>query len=479
MPSVINEYLSERPARFFEEISAIPRASLQEGRIADYLVDFATRNGLFCDRDAANNVLIRKAGSAGRENEPPLLLQAHTDMVTEVAFGTTHDFFVEGVKLCREGNVLRAKGTTLGADDGFGMALMLSVLEGGAPSHPPLECLFTAAEEIGLVGAGQFDYTKLAAARMLNFDSAEEHLVITGCCGGIRTSLALPVTPAPCEGGRGLRVVLHGLCGGHSGEDIHRGRANALVTMGGILDGLAAVTPFRLVGISGGDKTNAIPRDCEAVILPRDLAAATAFFADSEALLACLVTSFDDRARSLTAIEMDVNTALDEADTERVLSVLRVPNGVLAYRKDGKEPPETSRNLACVRIEEGTVTFGLSSRSPFDEKLDASTGELDALAAHLGGTCKHWSRYPGWEGAEDSPVCTLWQRSYHRLTGKTPATTVIHAGLECGLIRGALGDLDVISVGCNIYDLHTPVERMELDSLERIYRTLILFLEAC
>lgn len=478
MLNVINEYLSERPARFFEEISAIPRASLQEERIADYLVKFAIGQGLYCYRDEANNVLIRKAGSPGREKEPPLLLQAHSDMVTEVAFGVAHDFTREGVSLCREGNILRARNTTLGADDGFGVALMLAVLEGGAPSHPPLECLFTAAEEIGLVGAGKFDYSLLSARRMLNFDSAEEHLIITGCCGGIRTSLTLPVSFESVSG-KGLRIALHGLCGGHSGEDIHKGRGNALILMGQVLSEVGKISPFRLTSVSGGDKTNAIPRDCEVVILPDDLSAVWAFLEESEALLSRLVTSSDDRARSLQITPVDVTSTLSAADTHRIMEVLRLPNGVLAYRKDGKTPPETSRNLANVRTKTDCFTFELSSRSPLEEKLDASIAELDALAMRLGGACIHRSRYPGWEGAEDSPVCACWRKAYCRLTGKLPATTVIHAGLECGLIRGALKELDVISVGCNIYDLHTPAERMELDSLERIYRTLIAFLEDC
>ena len=190
----MKQFLSERPARFFEEISAIPRASGKEEGIADYLVEFAKAQGLEWYRDAANNVLIKKSGSEGREKEQPLLMQAHTDMVTEVAFGFDHDFDKEGVILVQEGNVLSAKGTTLGADDGFGVALMLAVLEDEALSHPPVECLFTATEETGLIGAGQFDYDRLAARRMLNFDSAEEHLVITGCCGGIRSDIHMPVT---------------------------------------------------------------------------------------------------------------------------------------------------------------------------------------------------------------------------------------------------------------------------------------------
>ena len=406
------------------------------------------------------------------------MLQAHTDMVTEVAFGLAHDFSGQGVILQREGKVLSAKGTTLGADDGFGVALMLSVLEGGAPSHPPLECLFTAAEEIGLVGAGQFDYSRIAARRMLNFDSAEEHLVITGCCGGIRTDITLPVRREPAVG-TGLRIGVHGLCGGHSGEDIDKGRANALITLGAVLKKLEKRTPFRLVSMLGGDKDNAIPRDCEAVILPCDLDAAKAFLRDGEDLLQELVTSADDSARTLTVREEAVDSALTAEDTGRVLAVTDIPCGVLARRTDGKTPPEPSRNRASVRTGEARVECHLSSRSPLEKKIDAMIADLDALAARLGGESAHRSRYPGWEGAEDSPVSALWQESYRAVTGRPIATTVIHAGLDCGLISATLGGLDVISVGCNIYDLHTPAERMELDSLERIYRTLVAFLERC
>jgi len=475
--SILCEHLSARPARFFEEISAIPRASGQEAQIAAYLERFAAARGLSCYRDAADNVLICKPGSVGREAEPPLLLQAHTDMVTEVVFGHTHDFSAEGVKLCVKGNILSADSTTLGADDGFGVALMLAVLDGGAESHPPLECLFTAAEEVGLIGAGQFDYSRLHARRMLNFDSAEEHLVITGCCGGLRSDFSFPVTREPAEG-IGLRLTLSGLCGGHSGEDIHRGRGNALITLGALLKKLEKHTPFRVVSFLGGDKDNAIPRDCVAEILPQDMAAAKHFFAEAEALLAAWLTSPDDHPH-LTVEEVAVKDAMTAADGEKLLRVLSVRNGVFYRRADGKQPPETSRNLARVRMTDTAVSVAFSSRSPFDARLRECTDELTALAGELGGAARHHAYYPGWEGVADSPVSALWQRAYRATTGREISTTVIHAGLECGLISSRLAGLDVVSLGCNIYDLHTPAERMELDSLERVYRTLLAFLKDC
>ena len=474
----MKQFLSERPARFFEEISAIPRASGKEGKIADYLVEFAKTKNLEWYRDDANNVLIKKGGSEGRAEEKPLMMQAHTDMVTEVAFGFDHDFDTEGVILEQEGNVLSAKGTTLGADDGFGVALMLAVLEDEELSHPPVECLFTATEETGLIGAGQFDYDRISARRMLNFDSAEEHLVITGCCGGIRSDIHMPVTVQAVEG-KGLRVGVHGLAGGHSGEDIHRGRANALCVLGAVLKEVEKQTAFRFVSMTGGDKDNAIPRDCDAVILPADPDAAKAVLENGEALLSALVTAAEDGARHLCVEEVAVDCAMSEADTKNALTVLSVRNGVLYPRKDNAALPETSRNLASVRTGEGELKFTLSSRSPFEWRIDDSVAELEALAAEVGGKAGHRSRYPGWEGAPDSPVSTLWQRAYRETTGREISTTVIHAGLECGLISSKLAGLDVVSVGCNIYDLHTPAERMELDSFDRVYRTLLAFLQEC
>lgn len=477
MPKIIKEYLSEAPARYFEEISEIPRASHHEQAIADYLERFAARRGLFCYRDAAHNVLIKKPGTVGRETELALLLQAHTDMVTEVAFGREHDFFKEGVRLQKKGNLLFADGTTLGADDGFGVASLLAVLD-EAKSHPPLECLFTAAEEVGLIGAAAFDYGRISARRMLNFDSAEEHLVITGCCGGIRSDVTVPVN-FEAMNGIGLKLTLHGLCGGHSGEDIHRGRANALVTMVALLRGLWSHTAFRLVSLYGGDKDNAIPRDCEAVILPADMDRAQLYFADTEALLTPLVPSPDDRARSLSAAYAQVERVMSEKQTLGILDLLSIPNGVLAHRRDGKAPPETSRNMASVRTCDQEIKARFSSRSPFEEKLDACIRDLDEMAARLGGSTLHSARYPGWESAPDSPVSRCWQQAYRDTTAREISATVIHAGLECGLISSKLPGLDVISVGCNIHDLHTPIEAMELDSFERVYRTLLNFLCIC
>ena len=293
MAALFQRGVDAPPLCFFEQISAIPRPSRDEGAIADWLVDFATQRGLECTRDAAHNVLIKKSATKGREKSPVVLLQAHTDMVCEKHPHVAHDFKTEGLSLVREGNFLRADGTTLGADDGYGVATMLALLDDEGISHPALECLFTSAEEVGLVGASKFDYRSIRAKYMLNLDAAEEDVVIVGCCGGLRAKLSVPVAFSPVCG-KGMSLSLGGLCGGHSGEDVNRGRLNAHVLMGKLLPALRAKTDFRIVAISGGEKDNAIPRECTVTLLPDDLLAARDFAVGVEALARTHLTAKED-----------------------------------------------------------------------------------------------------------------------------------------------------------------------------------------
>lgn len=473
---MLNECKS--PLDFFKEISAIPRASGNEAGIARYLADFAAKRGLFCLVDDQNTVLIRKDGSKGRENDPALLLEAHTDMVAEQNSGTDHDFEHEGISLVFDGNILHADGTTLGADDGFGVAIMLSVLSDESLSHPPLECLFTVSEETGMIGALSFDYSGITARRMVNLDSAGEREVITGCCGGMRHDLTLPVSfeTAP---GEFYTLSLSGLFGGHSGEDIHKGRLNAHVTMGKLLVALRKTVEFRLVSLCGGDKDNAIPRECEARFAVRNGEAAEACFPALLKLAKSLVRAPEDEGMTLTLQKSTPEPLMSITDTERVLAVLALPNGVLEWNAGMPELPEVSRNLARIRTEAGAVSFGFSSRSPSLEKLGALRAALDTFAGRAGGNVRHYAAYPGWENPENAPIVRCWQNAYRTVSGEECVPTVIHAGLECGVISAALPGLEAVSVGCNIYDLHTPRERMELDSFERIYKTLCELLRIC
>ena len=399
MLEIIKGVKNERPFYYFEQISKIPRASRNEKEIADYIVNFAKERNLHVYRDEVDNVLITKNATQGRENDAPIMLQAHTDMVAEKNNATVHDFATDPIELIQEGNILRANGTTLGADDGFGVAVMLSVLESDEISHPYLECLFTSSEEVGLEGASAFDYSQIKSRRMINLDSAEEDTIIIGCCGGIRTELTIPVTFEKGEF-NGYRLTLGGLCGGHSGEDINRGRLNAHIVMGKILNKIYAQDKFRLSYISGGDKDNAIPRECECVIATSkelDLSWVNEFARE-------LLWAKEDGELFVKVEKTNTSSAISYESTEKILEAMSLRNAVLYFRTEPPILPETSRNLARIRTKDDSVVISFSSRSYLDSRLDESICELDALANKLSGTTYHHERYPGWASDKDIPL---------------------------------------------------------------------------
>lgn len=463
---------------FFEEISAIPRPSYHEAAIADYLVDFARQRGLACVRDQANNVLIDLPASAGYEAEEPILLQGHTDMVCEKNDGVLHDFLKDPLELYEQDGLIRAKGTTLGADDGVAVAAMLALLDGESDAHPALQCLFTASEEVGLDGVKAFDYRNIRARRMINMDSADESCIVVGCAGGLRSSVVIPVAREAFDV-EGICLRLSGLCGGHSGEDIHRGRANANKLMGRILyfllsrhDGL------RLSALRGGTKDNAIPREAEAVLVGASLEAVEA---DVQRILgeirrelcrddAALVESVERVAR--------VSSALTRQSTEQVVFLPTVvADGVLAMSQELKGLVEFSRNLGIVSLDETGAEMIFSSRSALDSQIDRSAAELDAYAARLGGTTRHYNRYPGWNYDERSDMRRRYADAYRSVFGQDPRVEVIHAGLECGLIKQALPDMDLISCGPIVTDLHSPAEALHVASFARFFEIILKLLK--
>ena len=466
---------NERPFYYFEEISKIPRGSGNEKKIADYIEGFARERGLFCYRDEADNVFIKKNASLGRENESAVMLQAHTDMVCEQNVGNNHNFETDEIKLIQEGNILRANNTTLGADDGFGVALMLAILENDTLSTPPLEFLFTSSEEIGLVGATKFDYSLVSAKEMINLDSAEENTVIIGCCGGVRTDLYLDCTREE-NTLAAIKITIGGLCGGHSGEDIDRGRLNAHIMMGKTLKLISKASEFKISYISGGDKDNAIPRECEAVIVPNDIASVES--AKDEIISEILKNALapEDKGFFVKIEKTDTSATFSGIDTQKILEIISVPNGVLTYRDKAPILPSISRNLARIRTENNVVKVGFSSRAYSKEGLDFSTNQLEGLICTIGARYRHHEGYPSWQDDATSPLVLKYQKAYNEATGRKTEPTLIHAGLECGVITSRVEGLSAISVGANVHDLHTPKETMEIDSMDRIYDTVINFL---
>ncbi len=460
--------------RFFEEISAIPRESHHEERIADYLVAFAHERGLLCYRDEFHNVLIEKPATQGMEHAPSLLLQGHTDMVCEKNADVLHDFATDPLDLYVEDGWLRARGTTLGADDGVAVAMMLAILDGNVEAHPPIQCLFTSAEEVGMGGMENFDFSRITARRMINLDSPDELQIIAGCAGGLYSSLTVSAQAVPSQG-TPLRVTVRGLSGGHSGEDIHRERANAIRLLARLLLAVSQKTPFSLITCSGGSKDNAIPREAEAIFAVEDRSAAERAIADYAALIRNELSP-EDRGMTIGVSEAEASysTMLNCEDTHRVLYVLlHAPCGVLARNRALGNAVDLSCNLGLVTTQyngtQATVTLRMLSRSSTDAHLDAMTAELSLMGDTIGTEVKHTLRYSGWQYAEKSAVRDAFMASAEVVCGKTPTVTVIHAGLECGTVKQHFPDMDIISCGPQVKNLHSPDEALNLASFEQFF----------
>lgn len=472
----------KRVMQYFAEISNIPRGSGNEAGVADYLVGFAEAHALECYRDEANNVLIKKAATAGKENAPAIVLQGHTDMVCEKNGDTVHNFTVDPIHLCLDGDRLHADGTTLGGDNGIAVAYMLAILDGEAAVHPALECLFTAGEEVGMDGIIAFDHSRLAARHMINLDSEGEDVITAGCAGGVRTDLLVPVNRISADADAVcMKVALRGLCGGHSGEDIHRGRVGANVLLARLLSALRTEISFTLVSIEGGSKDNAIPRECQAIIsLPACHAATAAMklMTLADAVAVELVEEDRDCTVSVEKTEDECSLLpMDGNTTDRVLSLLNiVPQGVLKVNREMQGFVEYSRNAGVVRTTQDTVKITLASRSCHETLLDHAEQALDGLAVLVGGSATHRNRYPGWNFAPVSPVREAYTAAAAAVLGYEPRTLAIHAGLESGYIKKQIPDMDIISVGPNMKNLHSPDEQLSLSSVERIWQVLLRLL---
>ena len=476
MSYVIHGYRPEKLFRYFEDLAAIPHGSGNESAVADWLVAFAHERGLEVIRDQWNNVLIRLPATPGREGEAPLLLQGHTDMVCEKNNDTVHDFTKDPLKLRVTDGWLHAEGTTLGGDDGIAVAVMLTVLDGGVTSNPPIECLFTTEEETGLTGAGNFDYSLLRARRLINLDNEELGILIAGCAGGIRSEVDIPINTVPYSLPR-IEIDLKGLCGGHSGGCIHMGRANANKLMARILTALFAAHPFRLVSMDGGSKDNAIPRECRAVIATESVDESLAFLAAYEKTVAAELGEEDHGFHLITAVSTAEakDRAMDTLATRRVLTVLTAAqDGVIAMSHDVPGLVEYSRNMGVVRTDSENFRFVcvFSTRSAIEAQIDASVAQLDMLASLVGAKIRHHSRYPGWSYAKDSSVRDAYCARYRAVMGKDVEVTIIHAGLECGIMKNHLPDLDAISVGPDMQGIHSPDEKMNLASCEKFWEIL-------
>jgi dipeptidase D len=401
------------------------------------------------------------------------------DMVCEKNSDSNHNFLTDGLKLSVKDGYLWADGTTLGADNGIAVAMMLALLD--TNNHPTLECLFTVEEETGLAGAQGFDCSVVTAKRMINLDSEEDHQITAGCAGGKRTEFTFEyekITSA--EGDLFLEVSVTGLSGGHSGAEIHCGKTNAIVLMGRLLSAAYSDGKFNIVKINGGGKDNAIARECFATLRfnSEDALNAAKKSIIGESLKVRKEINNDDKELSVGLGKAAADFYFDDKTTENIIGFLTIlRSGVLKMSNQIQELVEFSRNLGIAATEEDKVRFTLSTRSSVEAQLDLSIRELDILASLVGAECRHYARYPGWEFEPASLLREQYIEKFKFLFGKEPVVGVIHAGLECGILSSKMPGMDIISIGPNMYDIHSPNEHLDLASCEKVWQAVLAVIE--
>lgn len=472
---------------YFEEICKIPHGSSDTWMMSRYLTEFAKDRGLRYIQDSLGNVIIFKDGTKGCETAAPVMIQGHMDMVCEKDEGVDLDFSSDGLKLKLDGNVISAEGTTLGGDDGIAVAYALAILDaGGEISHPPLEVVITVDEEIGMLGAAGLDCSPLRARRMLNLDSEDEGQLLVSCAGGVTATCHIPVEYGEemPEHARGLKLTVTGLTGGHSGVEIHKQGANASKILGRVLYALRRRRDIRLIDIQGGMKDNAIPREASAcLICTSDDADGWSAFAEEWNAVLRNEYRVTDPDICLVVSDEDVRDAcMTEAATKRVLaSLLGLPNGVIRMSRDIEGLVQTSLNLGIMRTirreDCGEVQFCFSVRSSVASEKEALVEQMEALVLALGGTLTAAGEYPAWEYRQESVLRDIMTDIYTEMFGREPVVEAIHAGVECGLFAGKIPGLDCVSFGPQMDDIHTPSERLYVDSVQRTWKYLLEILK--
>ena len=478
----LNHYAPRNVFDFFKQICSIPHGSGNTDKIADFCVEFAKRRNLRYLRDRANNVILFKDASSGYENAPTIILQGHLDMVCAKTPDNPIDMTTSGLQIVAEGDWIHAVGTSLGGDNGIAVAMALSILDDNTLAHPPLEIVLTTDEETGMDGAFALDPTPLCGRRMLNLDSEEEGILTVSCAGGLRAEGILPIYRCTANGVR-CTVTVHGLLGGHSGVEIHKGRGNAIQLLGRVLYALRKKSEFAILGLNGGVVDNAIPLEARAEILI-SADAVTAFERVVQQYDAIFKTEYasTDPAVTLTwkAQETACFSVADLQSTDRILFILvTAPYGVQVMSPDIPDLVQTSLNFGVLRLTDSALHATFSVRSSIESQKEMLRDRLICLFEGVGGTVSCNSEYPGWAYRKDSPLRDVVIHSYRTLFDAEPQVVAIHAGLECGLFSNKLPGLDCVSIGPNMKDIHTVNERLSISSTARTYQLVLEILKNC
>ena len=460
--------------RFFEEICSIPHGSKNIDKISDYLVDFAKERNLEYYQDAVKNVIIIKEASEGYEKKEPVMLQGHMDMVAVKKPESNIDMMTEGLRLKVDGDIIYAQDTSLGGDDGIAVAYELALLDADDIPHPRIECIFTVDEEVGLNGAAAIDLSVCKAKRLLNLDSEEEGIFLTGCAGGMRVDCELPLKREMKDGAL-CEVYIGGLTGGHSGAEIHKGRANSNTLMGRFLVHAGKKVAMNIVSMEGGLADNAIPRETRMQVVVSDV---EAFNAEVSAFDKILKTEYATKDAGIfakvTVKEVGSFEAVTEEDSIKTGKLIfLLPGGVQAMSGDVEGLVETSLNMGQLSMKKEQINLGFSVRSSIESAKYMLVEKLYALTESFGGSCKSTGDYPGWAYRVDSPLRESMKKIYVDMFGKEPKIEAIHAGLECGFFLGKIPELDCVSIGPDMKDIHTTEETMSISSVKRVWEFIL------
>ncbi len=461
----------EKVFYFFEEMSKIPRTSYNEKQISDWLVKFGNDRGLETIQDEELNVIIKKPGTKGYEDKEAVILQGHMDMVGEKSSDSDHDFEKDPLKLRVVDGHLFATDTTLGGDNGIAVAMGLAVLDSDDLEHPPIELLVTTAEEVGMDGAAAVDPKLMDGTRLLNIDSEEEGIFFVSCAGG--RVLKITFEPEFKEvKEKGYELSIFGLLGGHSGMEIIKQRGNAVQLLGRALKEIGDVT---LSEISGGAKHNAIPRDAKAVFTSKSI--------DQDKVKALVLETFaheyPEDPMECEIKEVEVSRLMDEKTSAAIINYLvTMPDGVQTMMKSMENMVESSLNSGVLEMDGDKVVITHAVRSSSPSRKEELATRVTTLAQILGAKAEQFSDYPEWEYDPDSKLKDTSLEVYKKVTGKEPEVKAIHAGLECGLLKQKMPNVDMISFGPDMADVHTPNEHLSIESVERTWDFMVELLKA-
>lgn len=489
--AVLSELEPKAVFHYFEEISRIPHGSGNTEELSSYCVRWGQNRGLKVRQDEKGNVILWKPGTQGFENSQPVMIQGHLDMVCEKEEGYEIVFEKQGLELELKENIISAKGTTLGGDDGIAVAYALALLESEDIPHPPLEVVFTVDEEIGMLGADYLDCSDLQSRKMLNLDSEEEGYLLVSCAGGASVTAQIPIQRVRKKG-LAVTLTVTGLQGGHSGVEIDKGRGNACQLLGRILYTLKQEITFGVTQMDGGLKDNAIPREAKAELLLESTEDLTLLYREIEQMehifkqelrntdgavrILCGSSDTNMKKEDLTLLDRDV---WDEDSMNRVITALYCfPGGVQAMSPEIENLVQTSLNLGIMKSGADEISFTFSVRSSVETEKEELINRIRCLTEFAGGTISLTGDYPAWEYRNDSPLRDIMVEKYEELYGEKPVVQAIHAGVECGLFAGKIPGLDCVSFGPDMKDIHTPKESMDVESVKRTWEYLLAVLQA-